>query len=201
MPAPLITLEGIDGSGKSTILRRLRHNLPRRVVFTKEPTGGPLGRLVRAGLARGHRIDPLAEALLFVADHAEHVALTLRPALEKGRPVISDRYSDSRYAYQSVTLRDIVSEPLQWLQELHRPITIAPQQTLLLVVDPREAISRMEGRRKTKFEREVFLRVVQLNYRKLALAEPWRFVVVDANRDLDKVAWDVEMEIRRTLKL
>ncbi len=103
----LVTLEGIDGSGKSTLHESLRELLTDLdPVFTREPGATWVGDSVRRAIAE--QIDPVTEATLFVADHAAHLAKVVRPALAEGRLVISDRYSDSRFAYQSVTLQGIV---------------------------------------------------------------------------------------------
>lgn len=99
----LITLEGIDGTGKSTLHSGLAELLvDLNPVFTREPGATWVGDSVRRAIAE--QTDPVTEALLFVADHAAHLATVIRPALADGRIVISDRYTDSRYAYQSVTL-------------------------------------------------------------------------------------------------
>ena len=91
----LITLEGIDGTGKSTLVRLLETRLADLdPVFTREPTTAWTGQAVRRGIAE--EVDPIAEALLFAADHAAHIATVVRPALAEGRLVVSDRYSDSR---------------------------------------------------------------------------------------------------------
>ena len=106
----LITLEGIDGSGKSTLhlaLKGLLADLD--PVFTREPGATWVGESVRRAIAE--QTDPVTEATLFVADHAAHLAKIIRPALADGKLVISDRYSDSRYAYQAVTLKGIIQNP------------------------------------------------------------------------------------------
>ncbi|NLO78309.1 MAG: dTMP kinase, partial [Methanomicrobiales archaeon] len=91
----LITIEGIDGTGKTTLIRTLSEKLKDlKPVFTREPTDTWIGAQVRRGIAE--EIDPIAEALLFTADHAAHIRDIIRPALLEGKLVISDRYSDSR---------------------------------------------------------------------------------------------------------
>ncbi|MDD4484438.1 MAG: dTMP kinase, partial [Methanoregula sp.] len=102
----LVTLEGIDGTGKSTLLTGLKPLLADLdPVYTREPGATWVGESVRRAIAE--QIDPVCEATLFVADHAAHLARIVRPALAENKLVISDRYSDSRFAYQSVTLAGV----------------------------------------------------------------------------------------------
>jgi dTMP kinase len=196
----LITLEGIDGTGKSTLVRSLESRLADLdPVLTREPTRSWTGEAVRRGIAE--EVDPIAEALLFAADHANHVATVVRPALEEGRLVISDRYSDSRYAYQSVVLRDRLPDPLGWLRALHDGWTVPPDQTFLLVLPVEKALGRV-GRheRREHFEEAGTLELVQAAYLDLAEAEPDRFVLVDAAKGKREIAAFVEAEIRRTVE-
>ncbi len=190
----LITLEGIDGTGKSSIAKMLRTKFP-EAVFTMEPTHSWIGEAVRRSI--GSDTDPLAELFLFVADHAEHIARVIRPALRDGKLVISDRYSDSRYAYQGATLSHTFDNAMEWLQSIHNGWTIVPDLTILLTIDPGIAVSRCGIRGEhTKFEKIEFLRTVQDNYLKLAEKEPQRFVIVDAEAELEIVAHKVESAIR-----
>ncbi|MDY6865281.1 MAG: dTMP kinase [Halobacteriota archaeon] len=184
MKGDLITIEGIDGSGKSTILRFLKERLRNYdLIFTQEPTKGFIGDVVRGAISDD--TDHLAEAFLFVADHAEHVNRLLKPSLESGKMVISDRYSDSRYAYQGVTLSDIFDDPVRWLQDIHGGWTIVPDLTVLLDVDPNIAVKRCSRRfSTTKFEKVEFLTKVRSNYLRLAKEEPDRFFVVDSGGSL-----------------
>lgn len=176
----LITLEGIDGSGKSTLHASLRDLLRDfDPVFTREPGATWVGDSVRRAIAE--RIDPVTEATLFVADHAAHLATVVRPALAEGKLVISDRYSDSRYAYQSVTLQGVVPDPENWLRAMHDSWTIIPDKTFLCVLPVDEALTRLKPDRKREhFERREVLEKVQNNYLSYAKAEPSRFVIVDA---------------------
>ncbi|VVB88556.1 putative thymidylate kinase [uncultured archaeon] len=194
----LITLEGIDGTGKSSIANILKNRLP-EVVFTREPTQSWIGKAVMKSIES--EADPLAELFLFVADHAEHIAKVIRPALDNGKIVISDRYSDSRYAYQGVTLSDNFEDAVAWVQGIHGGWTIVPDLTILLTIDPEIAVLRCGVRGdKTKFEKLEFLKKVQDNFLRLAGEEPDRFVIIDAGEELEKVRCEVEMRIKEFLK-
>jgi len=196
----LITLEGIDGSGKSTLRAALREPLADLApVFTCEPGATWIGAAVRRAIAE--QIDPITEATLFVADHATHLARVIRPALAEGKLVISDRYSDSRYAYQSVTLQGIIPEPEQWLRAMHNSWTIIPDKTFLCVLPVDEALTRLKPQDKREhFERREVLEKVQNNYLSFARAEPSRFVLVDAMLPPGTVAQFVADAIRQDLK-
>jgi len=176
----LITLEGIDGSGKSTLhsaLRELLQDLD--PVFTREPGATWVGDSVRRAIAE--QIDPVTEATLFVADHAAHLATVVRPALAEGRLVISDRYSDSRFAYQSVTLQKIIPDPEAWLRAMHNGWTIIPDKTFLCILPVDDALNRLKpDNQREHFERRKVLEIVQNNYLTYARNEPSRFVIVDA---------------------
>jgi dTMP kinase len=192
----LITLEGIDGSGKSTLHASLKEMLvDLDPVITREPGATWVGESVRRAIAE--QIDPITEATLFVADHAAHLARVVRPALAEGRLVISDRYSDSRYAYQSVTLEGVVPSPEAWLRSMHNGWTIMPDKTFLLTLPLDTALSRLKpASQREHFERRETLEKVQNNYLTYAWNEPSRFVVVDAMLSADTIATFVTDAIR-----
>jgi dTMP kinase len=196
----LITLEGIDGTGKSTLVRSLEARLADLdPVFTREPTTAWIGQAVRRGIAE--EVDPVVEALLFAADHAAHIATVVKPALADGRLVVSDRYSDSRYAYQPVVLEGRLPNPLAWLRALHDDWTIPPDQTFLLVLAVDEALRRIKAHdRREHFEEADTLEKVQAAYLDLAEEEPARFVLVDAEKEPEEIAAFVEGAIRRTVE-
>jgi len=196
----LITLEGIDGTGKSTLVRLLEARLADvDPVFTREPTTAWTGEAVRRGIAE--EVDPIAEALLFAADHAAHIATVVKPALAEGRLVVSDRYSDSRYAYQSVVLAGCIPNPLGWLKALHDGWTVPPDQTFLLVLGVGEAMRRIGTHdRREHFETAEVLEKVHAAYIDLAEAEPSRFVLVDAEKEREEIASFVEGAIRATVE-
>jgi len=185
----LVTLEGLDGSGKSTAWEALQASLPAgETTFTREPTDSWYGEAVERSIGDPDA-DPLAELFLYTADHAAHLAETVRPALERGDLVVSDRYSDSRYAYQGATLADRFDDPVAFVREIHRPWTRPPDLTVYLDVDPETAASRSGAT--NKFERADYLARVRENYEALLAAEPERFVRVDATREPDAVRADV----------
>ena len=194
----LITLEGIDGTGKSSIAKMLKKSFP-EAFFTREPTHSWIGKAVKRSIESDG--DPLAELFLFVADHAEHIAKVIRPALAEGKNVFSDRYSDSRYAYQGVTLSDDFDDAVAWVQGLHRGWTVVPDMTILFTIDPAVAVSRCGVRgEKTKFEKLEFLKKVQDNFLRLAREEPRRFVIIDAGVELEKVGHEAEVKIKDLLE-
>lgn len=196
MTGILITLEGIDGSGKSTLHASLKDLLADLdPLMTREPGATWVGDQVRRAIKE--QIDPITEATLFVADHAAHLAKVVRPALAEGRLVISDRYSDSRYAYQSVTLQGIVPEPEKWLRAMHNGWTIVPDKTFLCVLPIDEALTRLKpDSEREHFEKRETLEKVQNNYLCYARAEPSRFVIVDTLLSQEIVAKFVADAIR-----
>lgn len=195
----LITLEGIDGSGKSTLYEGLKTRLADLdPVFTREPGSPYLGDAVRKSIAEN--TDPMAEAALFVADHAVHLATVVRPALEAGKLVISDRYSDSRFAYQQISLKNVHPDPKAWLTAVHKGWSIRPDMTFLLAVAPETALARVSGRGATEhFEQKEFLENVQKNYLERMQEDPSRFILVDANLPPETVLEFVETSIRNRL--
>ena len=198
MRGKLITLEGIDGSGKSTVAKKLQENPEIKAfepVFTREPTRGTLtGNAVEKAIQSD--TDQLAELFLFTADHAEHLAKLVKPALESGKTVISDRYSDSRYAYQSITLKTRLENPLEWVKNLHRGWTIVPDLTFLFDIRPEISVGRCGKRgEQSKFEKIEFLRGVRETFLRLAAEDPERFIVIDASFSPESVEKEVAEKI------
>lgn len=190
----LVTLEGIDGSGKSSVWEALCESHP-DATFTREPTDSWYGDAVLRSV-REPDADPLAELFLYTADHAAHLAETVRPALAAGDLVVSDRYSDSRYAYQAASLEgylEDLSDPLSFVRRVHEPWTRPPDATLYLDVDPETAAERSGGT--NKFEQAAFLARVRDNYERLLADEPDRFARIDASRDLDAVVEDARAAV------
>ncbi|MGO1511603.1 MAG: dTMP kinase [Actinomycetales bacterium] len=177
-----VSLEGGDGAGKSTQVRLLADWLAstgREVVTTREPGGTALGREVRELILHGDHVDPRAEALLYAADRAHHVATLVRPALERGAVVVTDRYVDSSVAYQGAA-RDLGP---QEVRELSTWATggLVPDVTVLLDLDPAASAARFTGE-PDRLERAGagFHARVREEYLRIAAAEPGRVVVVDA---------------------
>ncbi|MEY4102213.1 MAG: hypothetical protein RIR88_347, partial [Actinomycetota bacterium] len=186
MSGLFITFEGGDGSGKSTqagLLAQWLTDAGRTVVRTREPGGTEVGIQIRELVLhhRGH-IDPRAEALLYAADRAQHVATLVRPALERGEVVIQDRYFDSSIAYQGagrvMDAAEIRSLSLWASNEL------IPDVTILLDLDEDAARVRLDaadkGFDRLENEKAEFHARVRQGFLKLAEAEPERFLVLDA---------------------
>jgi len=194
-----VTFEGIEGCGKSTQMDRLARQLRaagHEVVATREPGGTALGLALRRILLGEAGITPMAELLLYAADRAQHLAEVVEPALARGAVVLGDRYLDATVAYQGHA-RGLGAEAVL---ALHRtpPLDRRPDRTLLLDLDPAEALRRARARNDAqgtaaaegRFEREglAFHRAVRAGYRAIAAAEPGRVRVIDASGAVDEVA-------------
>ncbi|AGW42325.1 thymidylate kinase [Leifsonia xyli subsp. cynodontis DSM 46306] len=200
-PGLFITLEGGDGVGKSTqaaLLERWLLGLGRTVVRTREPGGTDVGVEIREiVLHRRGDIAPRAEALLYAADRAHHVATVVRPALERGEVVLQDRYLDSSVAYQGAG-RVLDAGEVRGLS-LWAAEGLLPDLTILLDLDETTARVRLDSARtrydRLEAERSEFHARVRAAYLALAAAEPGRFLVVDASCPVEEIA----AEIRRRL--
>jgi dTMP kinase len=197
----LITLEGGEGAGKSTVLAALRETLSTsgtEVVSTREPGGTPLAEQIRGLLLDTHHEPPTAEAelLLVFAARAQHVRETLVPALERGAWVISDRFTDASYAYQGAAR----GGDMAFIAELERRVVgIVPGLTLLLDVPVAIGLQRARGRGavdRIEAEREDFFERVREGYIARAQAEPGRFRVIDATQPADAVAAQAVAHLR-----
>jgi dTMP kinase len=189
LASAFITFEGIDGSGKSTQLRMLASELRLRgheVVTTREPGGTPLGKRVRkVVLDAEEQVDPLAELLLYAADRAQHVRRLVRPALESGHFVLSDRYADATAAYQGAGRgfpEELVSEVIALATG-----GLMPDMTLIFDLTVEESVRRAEqrslkGDKRDRLDAEdaAFHTRVRDAYLRIAAAEPARVHVIDA---------------------
>lgn len=191
----LITFEGIDGSGKSTQLRMLAGHLRGRgvdILLTREPGGTPLGRRLReAFLETEETVAPMAELLLFAADRAQHVELLIKPALEEGRIVISDRFADATTAYQGAG-RGFDEKTVSSIVKLATG-GLKPGLTLFFDISVENALERLrnrdqtgESRNRMDTEKADFYLNVRRAYLKIAEKEPKRFRVIDANGSVEE---------------
>lgn len=200
-----ITLEGGDGSGKTTqsnLLAQWLEDTGRTVVRTREPGGSEVGQLIR-DIVLHHRGDiaPRAEALLYAADRAHHVATVVRPALRRGEIVLQDRYLDSSVAYQgagrvldATEIRDLSL----WAAE-----GALPDLTILLDLDPAEARTRLDSADKPfdrlEAEQAEFHGRVRDAFLNLAAAEPDRFLVLDAAAAPEVIAEQIRTRVAALL--
>lgn len=194
MSGTFITFEGIDGSGKSTQLRLLANFLKQagcEVLLTREPGGTPVGNRLRAALLDAQEeVDPLTELLVFAADRAQHVRRVLRPALELGQVVFSDRYADATAAYQGAGRGfspELISEIIQLATE-----GLKPDLTLLFDLPVEDSTTRTQRRTngvrrgdRLDSENAEFHTRVREAYLQLAQAEPERIKVVQTNQPLE----------------
>ncbi len=194
MTGTFITFEGIDGSGKSTQLRLLANFLSQagcEVLLTREPGGTPVGNRLRAALLDAQEeVDPLTELLVFAADRAQHVRRVLRPALQSGRIVFSDRYADATRAYQGAGrgfAPELIAEIIQLATE-----GLKPDLTILFDLSVADSTSRTRRRGngthrgdRLDAEDDDFHMRVRAAYLRLAQAEPERIKIVDTNQALE----------------
>ena len=195
MAGTFITFEGIDGSGKSTQLRLLSGFLRMNacdVVLTREPGGTPLGlRLREVLLDAQEEVDPLTELLVFAADRAQHVRRLLRPTLESGRVVLSDRYADATVAYQGAGRGfspQLISEIVALATE-----GLVPDLTLLFDIPIAESIGRTTRRSTVKNKRDrldtensEFHTRVREAYLRIAAAEPDRVKLINTSGPVEE---------------
>lgn len=196
--AGFVTLEGIDGSGKTTVARRVADALRARgaqVFLTSEPTQSWLGDAIRR--AYHDDVGPLAEAFLFLADRAAHQE-EIRRHLAAGEIVLCDRYADSTYAYQGARLQGIVDGPVEFLRGISEPWLRVPDLTILLRLPAADGLARIADRPNLiRFEDRAFLEKVAANYDRLAKAK--RFVVVDATQPADAVVAESLAAVQKRL--
>lgn len=200
-----ISFEGIDGVGKSTQLELLveyLNELGRTVCRTLEPGGTDLGREIRELLLhRKGEVAPRAEALLFAADRAHHVATLVRPALERGEVVVTDRYLDSSVAYQG-SGRDLGFEQIRELS-LFAVDGLLPKLTVLLDLDAAKAAARRSktGAEPDRLERAKieFFESARQAYLKMADDEPERFLVLDAEQSVESMQAQIRERVQGLL--
>lgn len=194
-----VALEGGEASGKSTQARLLAADLD--AVLTREPGGTPLGETIR-----GLLLDPdhqslsdRAEALLFAADRAQHVAEVIAPALAAGRHVVSDRFAGSSFAYQAFG-RGLALEEVTALSEFAVD-GWWPDLTILLVVPPEVADARLAERDRMEGVGDDFHRRVAEGFDTLAAADPGRWVRIEATGSVEQVAAAIRTAVDQALGL
>ena len=203
-----ITLEGIEGSGKTTqidYLVKYFEKQGRQCITTREPGGTPIGGKIRAILLdpESKNLDPTGELLLYMADRAQHINSVIKPAVAAGKTVICDRYFDATVVYQGFA-REL---DVDVIQQLHALLfnDLKPDLTFLLDLEPRDGLARAwkqlnDGQRsggESRFEEETlaFHEKVRAGYLELARLEPDRFCIIDATRDVRQVRDNIYNEL------
>src|SRR5580693_1976351 len=211
-----ITLEGGEGAGKSTQAKRLASQLAARniaCVTTREPGGSPGAEQIRALLVQGEtgRWDPVTETMLVFAARADHVARTIRPALAARKWLISDRFTDSTYAYQGVG-RGVPRETIRRIESIVLE-DFKPDLTLILDLPVEQGLKRAHGRgargamkhgaREDRFEKfdVAFHEKLRGAFLAIARRSPDRCVVIDASQDEDAVADAIWAAVRKKFRL
>lgn len=208
-PGYFISFEGGEGVGKSTQSRLLGDWLAaltgREVVLTFEPGGTALGKELRAAVMHGQDMGPRAEALIYAADRAHHVDTVVRPALERGAVVITDRYLDSSVAYQSGG-RDLPGPEVEHLS-LWAAKGLRPDVTVLLDLEPTAAAARRataDGKGALdRLERAglEFHTRVRDTFLQRAAADPERWIVIDASAPVDDIQAQIRVDVSARLGL
>jgi dTMP kinase len=197
----LITIEGVDGAGKTTLVAGLSAALEERgpVVVLREPGGVEVSERIRELLKDPSlSIDPRAEALLYAAARAQLVAEQLRPLLDAGTTVLLDRFVDSSLAYQGAG-RGLGVDSIRALNAFATG-GLAPDRTLLLRIDPAHGLARISGRPADRLEQAggAFFAAVAEAYDALAAAEPERIAVIDAAQPPEAVLADALAAVLRS---
>jgi len=181
-----ITFEGIDGSGKSTVSKKVYDTLRLQdidVILTVEPTDTDVGRFVQHCIST--EADPYVTTFAFLTDRIQH-GIEIQEYLDNGTMVLCDRYMDSTIAYQAAQLENKIDNPIHWLKELSQPRIPKPNRTFLFVIEPNAALQRIQHRDTLiPFEKQQFLEKVHHNY--LQLAREKRFLKLDATQSVQEL--------------
>jgi dTMP kinase len=181
-----ITFEGIDGSGKSTVIKIVYERLKKKgfdVVLTFEPTDTWIGKQVQSCIETN--TDPFVTAFTFIADRIDHCK-RIQKWLDSGRIVLCDRYAESTYAYQGAQMENLIDEPIKWLKDLSKDRIIRPDRIFLFLIDPKDALARIQNRKNLiPFEKIKFLEKVHINYLKLARGK--QFFKIDATKSINEI--------------
>ncbi|GAI78473.1 unnamed protein product, partial [marine sediment metagenome] len=202
----LITLEGVEGVGKTSALREIAAFLEQHAVdfiVTREPGGTPMAEAIRNTLlaAQEEKVDPYTELLLMFAARRQHIQTVIAPALAQGQWVVSDRFTDASFAYQGGG-RGIELSHIQTLADWVQG-DVKPHLTLLLDAPIAVAMRRLRHRQHDRIEQAplAFFERVRQTYLELARAQAERFVVIDASKDLPEVQKALHQALRTRLPL
>ena len=198
-----ISIEGPDGSGKSTQIENIKeffHDKNMDIIFTREPGGTPIGERIREIILDRNcsEMDPMTEAMLYAAARAQHVAQVIRPALEKGKIVICDRFVDSSIAYQGYGRK--LGEAVASIN-CFAVKECMPDVTILLKLDPSVGKHRIREDQQDRLEaeREAFHQEVYKGYLELEKNFPDRIVGIDAGRGIDEIKVDIYEKLEKIL--
>ena len=179
-----VTFEGIDGSGKSTISKRVYEKMIAEgyhVVHTFEPTDSSIGKFVQECIRT--QSDPFITSFTCIADRIQHCK-QIKQWLDEENIVLCDRYAESTYAYQGTQLESQIKDAIRWLRELSEGRILVPDRTFLFVIDPSVSLTRIQHRAELiPFERVSFLEKVHAKYLKVCNGK--RFLHLDATRSID----------------
>lgn len=200
-----ITIEGIEGTGKSTVAKRLHQDLTamgKDVVLTREPGGTPVAEAIRQVLLAHWQSDPMAddvELMLMFASRMQHVQNLVQPALAAGKMVISDRFYDASFAYQGGG-RGLSMQRIQYLSDWVLQ-GFKPDVTFLLDADPEITFKRLQGEKdRIELEQLEFFQNIRAAYLALAEAEPQRIVRIDADQPFEHVMQQISLALKARME-
>jgi len=193
----LVTVEGLDGAGTTTVSNALEEHFE-DTVLTQEPSDMWTGKQVRRCISSESDTHPLTDFYFFMGDRVHHIENIIKPAVKEGKLVISDRYADSTRAYQTITLEGAGlrrGAVMTYIENVMRPFFYEPDLTLWLDVDVETTFERVGGGEKYEESRK-FQERVKYNYEQLYNEEN-RIIQIDASRDVESVVKDCVEEIER----
>lgn len=199
----LITFEGIDGSGKSTVIESLKQdNIFESVYYTTEPNENHwIGKITRKAL-KNEELTDISLFYLFMSEHSQHVENYIKPKLQEYDLIISDRYMDSRYAYQSYFLDGLLdNNSVSWMKNIQEiEWNIIPNKTIIIDISVEESLKRIKDNEvKEIFEKRDRLEHARNVYLDLAKQNTDRYVVIDGMKSKKEVKKDCIKEINKIL--
>lgn len=183
-----VTVEGIDGAGKTTAIDAIEEDF-KSVVRTQEPSDLWTGKQVRRAISNENDTHPLTTFFLFMADRTYHINERIADSLEDDMVVVSDRYADSTLAYQPVALEDHIEDPRKYMESVMEPWNLEPDLTIYIDISLDTAIERSVG--DEEYENREFLRNVKSNYEALRERFDHRYVTVDGEQSKEEVRAEV----------